>query len=83
MSEHTNSMLRVQAAQLSAQLKEAVGERNRLTTENAKLREQLAEAVELLKKCTSPYSTAADRLRALDAAGAWAHNTQDTNNDAP
>jgi regulator of replication initiation timing len=45
MNEHSNSMLRVQAAQLSAQLRGVIAQRNALITENAKLREQLAEAV--------------------------------------
>lgn len=53
-------------------------ERDELKAENAKLREQLAEAVGLLKKCTSPYSTAADRLRALDAAEAWSAEQETT-----
>jgi len=38
--------------------------------ENAKLRAQLAEAVQLLRDCTSAYVTA-DRLRALDRAESW------------
>ena len=48
MSEHTNSLLRIRAAQLHARLEEAATAHQQLTAENAKLRAELAEAVGLL-----------------------------------
>lgn len=49
MSEHSNSMLRVRAAQLHARLEEAAQAHQRLVAENTKLRAELAEAVSLLE----------------------------------
>ena len=49
MSEHTNSLLRIRAAQLHARLEEAATAHQQLTAENAKLRAELAEAESALK----------------------------------
>ena len=49
MSEHTNSMFRIRAAQLHARLEEAATAHQVLTAENAKLREQLAEAMSIIE----------------------------------
>lgn len=45
--------------------------RDELTAENATLRAQLAEAMQLLRDCTNAYVEPADRLRALDRAESW------------
>ena len=48
MSEHSNSMLRVRAAQLHARLEEAAQAHQRLVAENTDLRERLEEALDML-----------------------------------
>ena len=49
MSEHTNSLLRIRAAQLHARLEEAAQAHQRLVAENAKLRAELGALVAAVK----------------------------------